>query len=131
MTDKHAPAPWTFVANNWQHITVYDADELPVCRMDLEDWPVNEDNQDAFEQEQAKVAAMIAAAPDLLTAAKALERAEAANANCDECEGEGVPELCPKCFPLFDDARVLRRLAIAKACPDEPSPQVSEGPDHG
>lgn len=52
---------------------------------------------------------------DLLEAAQLLETAETHHANCEECEGMGVPELCPVCFPLFDDARVKRRLAIAKA----------------
>jgi hypothetical protein len=60
-------------------------------------------------------ARLIAAAPALLAAAQALEKAEEAHANCEECEGEDIPEACPKCFPLFDDARVARRLAIAKA----------------
>ena len=65
-------------------------------------------------------ARLIAAAPDLLEAAVALEAAEHAHANCDECNGEGMPELCPKCFPLFDDARLKRRAAIAKAEPVVP-----------
>lgn len=58
---------------------------------------------------------VIAAAPDLLAAAEALERAEDAHANCDECGGSYMPELCETCFPLFDDARIKRRKAIAKA----------------
>lgn len=59
---------------------------------------------------------LAAAAPDLLAAAKKLEQAEEFNANvCKECEGEGVPEACGECFPFFDDARVMRRAAIAKA----------------
>lgn len=52
---------------------------------------------------------------ELLGAATLLEKTEEAHANCDECGGEEVPELCPKCFPLFDDARLKRRAAIAKA----------------
>ena len=58
---------------------------------------------------------LITAAPDLLEACQLLEKAELAHVNCDECEGEEVPELCAKCFPAYDDARVKRRLAIAKA----------------
>jgi len=60
-------------------------------------------------------ARLIAAAPELLEAAALLEAAETAHANCRDCEGLGVPELCGMCFPLFDEARVKRRAAIAKA----------------
>ncbi len=55
------------------------------------------------------------AATDLLEAAELLERAEWAHANCDDCEGIDTPEKCPTCFPLFDEARLKRRAAIAKA----------------
>jgi hypothetical protein len=41
------------------------------------------------------------------------EAAEEAHANCTECDGEDVPELCPKCFPLFDEARVERRRLLS------------------
>lgn len=58
---------------------------------------------------------LIAAAPDLFEAALRLEMAELAHLNCEECEGEEIPELCPTCFPLYDDARVLRRNAIERA----------------
>jgi hypothetical protein len=60
-------------------------------------------------------ARLITAAADLLAAAIKLEEAEAFHANCTECDGDGVPEECGACFPLFDDARVMRRAAIAKA----------------
>lgn len=56
---KHAPLPWKFTANSWQYTTIYDADDLPVCELDLENWPVTEENQDSFEKEQAKLAAFI------------------------------------------------------------------------
>lgn len=48
--------------------------------------------------------------------------AEEAHANCTECDGEEVPELCPKCFPLYDDARLARRrcLALTQAGAKEP-----------
>lgn len=66
---------------------------------------------------------------DLLQACLLQEAAEDFNANdCDECGGEGVPELCPKCVPLFDDARVARRNAIA-AWNSRPSEDEREWPD--
>lgn len=67
------------------------------------------------DDEFAEAALVIAAAPALFRAALLLEKAEDAHANCPECEGEGVPELCPECFPLFDDARIARRAALEKA----------------
>lgn len=60
-------------------------------------------------------AALIAAAPELFEAARLLEEAELEWANCEECGGEGVPELCGAGFPKFDEARRLRRIALAKA----------------
>lgn len=44
-----------------------------------------------------------------------LEAAELAHANCDLCDGEGIPELCEQCFPKFDDARLARRAALEPA----------------
>lgn len=40
------------------------------------------------------------------------ESAEEAHANCDECDGEEIPELCPTCFPRYDDARIRRRAVL-------------------
>ena len=31
------------------------------------------------------------------------------------CGGEGVPELCERCFPAFDDARLKRRVVATEA----------------
>lgn len=59
--------------------------------------------------------AQIEAAMELLQSAILLERAEHQRQFCDECEGDGEPEACGKCFPAFDDARISRRLAICKA----------------
>jgi hypothetical protein len=49
----------------------------------------------------------------LVKALQLQEDAEEAHANCGECNGEDVPELCPICFPLFDDARIARRGILA------------------
>lgn len=56
---KEAPLPWTFTANSWQYTTIYDGNGDAICRLDLEDWGVTEDNQDDLEKVQAKVATLI------------------------------------------------------------------------
>jgi hypothetical protein len=56
---KQAPTPWTFVQNSWQYTTIYDAEGNPICRLDLEDWSVTEDNQDALEAVQTQIARRI------------------------------------------------------------------------
>lgn len=69
--------PWKIVANSWQYTTIYAADDTPICTLDLEDWDVTEENQEALELEQARVAHLIAAAPDFAEA----------------CMGDDVPHL--------------------------------------
>lgn len=77
---------------------------------------VQDDNEIRIEGPDALAnAALVVATPDLYEAAALLEAAEDAHANCPECDGEIIPELCPVCFPLFDDARLKRRAALAKA----------------
>lgn len=72
--------------------------------------------EDRSTEEAGVIAAKIAAAPDLYEACAAQERAEEAQANCEECsDAESFGELCGHCFPLFDDARLKRRAALSKA----------------
>lgn len=54
------------------------------------------------------------ALPALLKALQLQEKADEFHANCEECGGEDVPELCPVCFPLYDDARIARRGILAR-----------------
>lgn len=113
---KHTPGPWNVSdgANGEWQVTAPDALDPKG-----EDWSIamtfGSVGHEGGNVESDANARMIVAAPDLLEAAELLEKAEDAHANCSECDGEEVPELCPKCFPLFDDARIKRRLAIAKA----------------
>lgn len=58
-------------------------------------------------------ARLMIAAPALFNAMFLLEKAEEFHANCEECNGEDIPELCENCFPHYDEARVARRLALA------------------
>ena len=53
------------------------------------------------------------ALPALVKALHLQEDAEEAHANCEECGGEETPELCPVCFPLYDNARIARRNILA------------------
>jgi hypothetical protein len=52
---------------------------------------------------------------ELVKALTLQEDAEEAHADCQECGGEEIPELCPECFPLFDEARIARHLLLARA----------------
>ena len=98
---KFTQGPWSLDPATGGDI-VWGADHSIVAQaLGSTNWPVD--------------ARLLAAAPDLYEAAAALERAEDAHDNCPECDGQGVPELCPVCFPIFDDARVKRRSALAKA----------------
>jgi hypothetical protein len=56
---KQAPLPWTLTQNSWQYTTIYDADGNSICRLDLEDWSVTEENQDDLEKVQTQIASRI------------------------------------------------------------------------
>ena len=112
MTNKHTKGPWIIDAQTVDKAIAIrgagDNDGWNYLYAEVQD--------DDCDPETAKANAhLIAAAPELLEAAQSLETAELHRMNCDECEGDDVPELCATCFPLFDDARLRRRAAIAKA----------------
>ena len=47
--------PFHKVENSWQYTTIYDADDKPICRFDLEDiGDVTEDNQDELDKVMQK-----------------------------------------------------------------------------
>lgn len=52
---------------------------------------------------------------EMLLALEAYERFEDKRANCSECGGERESELCEKCFPFADDARLRIRAALDQA----------------
>ena len=130
---EHTPGTW-FVDRDADDdgFTVSTDHGQVVCEvLSADDFPcLEEGTEDHMDDEARANARLIAAAPELLEAAKLQEAAETAHLSCPECEGEEIPELCPKCFPLYDDARIKRRLAIAKAtaAPADPSalPQSQE-----
>ncbi len=71
---KYTQEPWSIVKNSWQYTTIHNESGEAICTLDLEDWGVTEENQDELEARQAKVAAKIAAAPELY---EALETSDA------------------------------------------------------
>lgn len=60
------------------------------------------------------------------------EEADQFHIKCKECEGEGAPEECAECFPLADDARLMRWAALGIHQPlSDCSDDVEEGFDAG
>lgn len=113
---SHTPGPWVVPAGEGnEHVICEGSDPtkpghiLFVLTNPLGTSRVLDPN------EMAANARLTAAATDLLEAAEMLEAAELCRGDCEECEGEGEPEACGTCFPAFDDARILRRIAIEKA----------------
>lgn len=109
----HTPTPWIaatkfssvvgvpIVGASGQHIANTSLPGLP------EEWP---DHRKRRAEANAAVIVKAVNNHDALVKALQLqEAAEEAHANCQECDGQEVPELCPVCFPLFDDARIARR----------------------
>ena len=71
--------------------------------------------EDRFNRENPKITGGIDAEicmAGLLEACRAQEAAELKWVNCPQCS---VPKVCAGCMPLFDEARLKRRAAIAKA----------------
>lgn len=112
---KYTPGPWTieeYGDDETPNVVIHKDSERRICFMAT---PGSHGDPEIIEAN----AHLIVAAPTLLKAAQLQEAAETAHANCDECDGEEVPELCEKCFPLYDDARIARRAAIALATPSD------------
>ena len=106
MTDR-TPGPWTRSC-----FQVYGGDKSRIAHTGMGQLPPSR-----APESEANAAAIVLWEnhfDDLVKALQLQEDAELAHANCEECEGEDIPECCPKCFPLFDDARVARRTILAK-----------------
>jgi hypothetical protein len=86
--------PWSMVANSRQYTTIYDCNDGTICRLDLEDWGVTEENQSELEKDQADFARLIVAAPDLAEAVRDILALPLAS-----CDGyaEAVSDDCPFC----------------------------------
>lgn len=59
---------WNVVGNSWQYTSIYGADGKRLFLMDLEDWGVDEDNQEEMEKKQAEIALLASLAPTMLEA---------------------------------------------------------------
>lgn len=118
MSEKWTPGPWSEHGKGGCECgQIFGPDGNAVIAIVQGPNHLGPDGPDCVPNREAQQAnaRLIAAAPDLVEAAALQEDAEDANANCPECEGDGIPELCPRCFPLFDAARVKRRAALLKA----------------
>lgn len=120
MTEKHTPLPWMAAAaySSVAGVPIVGSMGQRVCNTALPDLP------EAFNEmkwravaDAALIVRSVNALPELVNALDLQEKADEFHANCEECGGEEVPELCPVCFPLFDDARIARRAALAKVKP--------------
>lgn len=120
---EHTPTPWRVEKGTglvWGDCTLFDdgtPDRLgvPVTDGQLER-PWAQGKGPSYEEMEANAAFIVKAVNNheaLVNAITLLEKAEEFHLTCDECNGEDIPELCEKCFPLYDDARVARRLALA------------------
>ena len=74
-TVSHIEDTWNVVEHNWHETSIYAKDNNQcICKLDTEDWDVNEDNQYELEDIQKKVARLISAAPDMLKALNMLQQ---------------------------------------------------------
>ena len=71
-TNNNLPgaAPWSVCANSWQYTSVYDENSHLICRLNLDDWGVTEENQKELEAAQAEIATKLSAVPELLEAVR-------------------------------------------------------------
>ena len=49
---------------------------------------------------------------ELEAALRLAEEADEQHINCEECDGETIPEICGECFPKADAARLARWAAL-------------------
>lgn len=136
LKEKATPGPWFTTGAPWftsgSGLLAGSPDPHAGCWIgDLESWDgEREEHVDNHEgcklahpdDDAALIAALVNNLPTILAkleegkrmreALEKLEAAELAHANCDLCDGEGIPELCEQCFPEFDDARLARRAAL-------------------
>jgi hypothetical protein len=117
-TAEPTPGLWSLWSNENGGWSIEAGDSAVVCQR--ADW-----NHRAAES--TANGRLFMAARELLAAAKKQEAAEAFHLSCDACEGNEIPELCEACFPHYDDARIARRNAIAKATIADPQCEPKEG----
>ena len=107
---KWTPGPWRFSSSNLLRVMRRGGDGVTICGVHRIGHHKGADGRTSIANGY-----LIAASPELAEAAALQEAAEDFHANCPECEGDIVGELCGVCFPLFDNARLKRRAALAKA----------------
>lgn len=89
---------WEIVQHNW-HETSINATENQqrICKLDTEDWEVNEDNQYNLENIQLQVARVISAGPHMLKLLQALEQSiMSGNIQVDENTKQSISQVILK-----------------------------------
>lgn len=65
---------WEIVQHNWHETSINaQQNQQRICKLDTEDWDVDEDNQYELESVQLQVARLIVAAPSMLKFLKNLQ----------------------------------------------------------
>lgn len=98
MTTNLIDDNWEMVQHNWHETSINaEKSQQRVCKLDTEDWDVNEYNQDELEDIQLKVARLIVAAPNMLKVLQALEQnIISGNAQVDENTKQSISEVILK-----------------------------------
>ena len=100
----HTPGPWECTTHSWHETGVYSTvQNQRICKLDTEDWGVDESTEDEFGQIQGANARLIAAAPDLLAALQNL--LEMVDVAC----GTSIPSTA------FKGGRLAAHAALLKA----------------
>lgn len=117
---QHTPTPWVYQSkrhDDWGWIRDANGDLAAIARDGRVASGEHDDYRRTGKDPYGANAALIVKAVNchdaLVNALSLLEKAEEFHVNCEECNGEDIPENCEKCFPHYDDARTARRTALA------------------
>lgn len=114
----HTPGPWVIPAGvGNEHVVCQGGDRqrpgeiLFVVHPPIGRSRVRTDGD--IEANAEHIVRCVNAYDGLVMACQLQEAADLAHVSCDECDPEDAPETCAKCFPLYDVARIARRMALS------------------